>query len=52
LTGFIALWMRQTNVIWVAFAAANHGYNLLTEALKKEQMDLTKIVQATPQILK
>ncbi|CAB3379209.1 Hypothetical predicted protein [Cloeon dipterum] len=36
--GFVSLWMRQTNVIWVAFAAAIHGYNLLDELLKKDKV--------------
>lgn len=42
--GFFSLWMRQTNIIWVAFTAALYGYQLLTEALEKEQLKIKKDV--------
>jgi len=36
--------MRQTNVIWVAFTATLHGYNLLTDALDEEKLNLPEKV--------
>lgn len=39
--------MRQTNVIWVAFTAALHGYKLLTEELKKEKLQIHEDVIQT-----
>ncbi|XP_059480055.1 putative Dol-P-Glc:Glc(2)Man(9)GlcNAc(2)-PP-Dol alpha-1,2-glucosyltransferase [Neocloeon triangulifer] len=43
LFGFISLWMRQTNVIWVAFVAAIYGYKILENLLTEEKLSIHKM---------